>query len=184
MRARHPGLWQFVECWIRGSQLKSLLEIGGGDGYGAAFLDPHAMYLNIDPNHNSEACHSATICADWLTYPKSELAGKWDGVLAMNVIDSVKDPVVFMDGIYDVNPRVACITFWQPLIDGPENQLVEKHFEGEVSPGGGLGMFYKNRISRFWLTNWCEHCGIQWTLMCPDPPEPENPTTVLVMVFP
>jgi hypothetical protein len=116
MRDNHPEAWRFVEWWIEATRLSSLLEAGGGAGFASTFLSTGTRYFNIDPNMNKEACHQNTIEGDWCSLNKSPYRRMWDGFLSMATIEMCKNPEIFLDGVVDIFPRVACITFYKGFL--------------------------------------------------------------------
>ena len=138
MREHLPEQWAFIRCWIQSCRLSSLLEVGGGDGYAATFLPPGAPYLNVDPS----ALNPDSILAQWQEVLKAEHAGRWDGFLSMATFDTAGNPEPLLEGVAEIRPRVACITFCLGLSDSDENE-----------PRAGTAFCI---VSKPWLARWAQ----------------------------
>lgn len=144
MATRHKELYAFVKRFVEEKEIKSVLEVGGGENPMSCLSD---NYLNIDVNTSLPN----TLCGDFVEMDLTFLAGKFDLVLALSVIEHCEGYEMFLEQVKKVNPKYAIISFFNKL-SREENFLIKKNRYG--------GNIWVNKYSQQKLEEFLKQIGI------------------------
>lgn len=149
-RAGHPELWEFVRQFIDDHKIKSMLEIGGGDGVASELVE---RYCCVDVNHVAvEAGRDKYpgqdfLHRDWLAdpAPADYFPGRCDLVLACAVVEHMPHWQPCVEKMLKVRSRYAVVSFFRGLLrDRDEIKQVEST-DASWSQSGGV--YYDNAYS-------------------------------------
>lgn len=121
-RQNYDGLYKFIRAFIADQNIRSILEIGGGDGYVGRWCP--GEYVNIDSNplivEYAQHQGAKALCADWRTLDIQSIewtAGHFDLVLACNVVEHWACCFDALDKMLALKPRWLLLSFFLGLSD-------------------------------------------------------------------
>ena len=144
MANRHKELYAFIKRFAEEKKIESVLEVGGGENPMSHLAD---NYLNVDINTSL----SDTIHEDFTKMDLTSLAGKFDLVLALSVIEHCEGYEKFLKQVKKVRPKYNIISFFNKL-SREENFLIKKNRYG--------GNIWVNKYSQQKLEEFLKQIGI------------------------
>lgn len=163
MYKRHRVLWKWVAQYVTANNVKSVIEIGGGQGAVCKLLPPRTSYTNIEMNGRAVNVgrrlypNASFIHADFGSVNPADLP-QCDLLLATAVIEHCPHYDMFLERALATGARRILVTFFRKLSGGSDDSFCTK------KTTGGLKIHY-NRYSEHQLRAWLDSKGLNYSII-------------------